>query len=107
MKESRWLANKYEVKCRGEVRNMVLSSFNREAYERDLRAEGREEGREEGEARKLIEQVCKKLKKDKSPEMIADELEEELEVIIKICDEANRCEGGYDVDCIFDWLWKK
>ncbi len=95
------------VKCRGEVRNMVLSSFNREAYERDLRAEGREEGREEGEAKKLIEQVCKKLKKDKSPEVIADELEEELTVIIKICGEAKRCEGGYDVDCIFDRLWAK
>lgn len=87
------------VKCRGEVRNMVLSSFNREVYERDLR--------KEGESRKLIEQVCKKLKKDKSPEVIADELEEELAVIIKICGEAKRCEGGYDVDCIFDRLWAK
>lgn len=32
------------VKNRAEVRNMVLSSFNREVYERDLREEGREEG---------------------------------------------------------------
>lgn len=45
------------VKCRGEVWNMVLSSFNREAYEHDLR----EKGREEGETRKLIELVYKKL----------------------------------------------
>lgn len=31
------------VKCRGEVRNMVLSTFNKELYERDLKEEGREE----------------------------------------------------------------
>ena len=31
------------VKCRGEVRNMVLSTFNRELYEKDLKAEGRAE----------------------------------------------------------------
>lgn len=32
------------VKCRGEVRNMVLSTFNKEQYERDLKTEGRVEG---------------------------------------------------------------
>ena len=86
------------VKCRGEVRNMVLSTFNKEVYEHDLR--------EEGETRKLIQLVCKKLKKNKSPEVIADELEEELTVIMKICDEAKRCEGEYDVDYILGQLWK-
>lgn len=35
------------VKCRGEVRNMVLSTFNRELYEKDLKAEGKEQGQKE------------------------------------------------------------
>lgn len=45
------------VKNRGEVRNMVLSTYNKEAYERDLREEGRIEGREMEKqeiARKLL-----------------------------------------------------
>lgn len=37
------------VKSRGEVRNMVLSTYNKEVYERDLKEEGRREGRQEGE----------------------------------------------------------
>lgn len=49
------------------------------------RAEGREEGREEGNVEKLVMQICKKLKKNKSVEEIADDLEEEISVIELIC----------------------
>lgn len=102
---------KFLVKCRGEVRNMVLSSFNQEIYERDLRAEGRAEGKieglKEGELKKLIQQVCRKLKKNKSPEIIADELEEELLIIHKICAAAKTSGGEFDPDHIFEQIQKQ
>ncbi len=47
--------------------------------------EQREESRTEGEQRKLIELVCKKIKKGKGIAVIADELEESEEYIREIC----------------------
>ncbi|MDD6206941.1 MAG: hypothetical protein PUB10_00260, partial [Clostridiales bacterium] len=38
-------------------------------------------GTQKGEKKKLIQMICKKVKKNKSPEVIAEELEEELTVI--------------------------
>ena len=38
------------LKCRGEVRDMVLTTFNKELYERDLKETCMEEGRAEGMA---------------------------------------------------------
>ena len=49
---------------------------------------GLTQGRTQGENRKLIEQVCRKLKKQKTPDIIAEELEEELEIIQCICEAA-------------------
>ena len=107
-------------KCRGEVRDMVLSTFNREIYERDLREEGKEEGREEGkeegreegkeegreegETLKLISLVCKKLRKAKKPEVIAEELEEDVSVINRICEAAKGCGEEYSTKRIFEKL---
>ena len=45
----------------------------------------REEGREEGSKFKLLEQIIKKLRKDKTPETIADELEEDEDTIQHLC----------------------
>ena len=39
------------TKYRAEVLGMILEEFDKDKYERTLRAEGREEGREEGEER--------------------------------------------------------
>ena len=61
----------------------------------------RQQGRAEGERRKLIEQICKKLRKEKSPELIAEELEEELEEILRICDVANAYAPEYDCDEVY------
>ena len=47
--------------------------------------EGRKEGRKEGETLKLVKQVCQKLRKHKTPEQIADELEEDTDIIENIC----------------------
>lgn len=63
--------------------------------------EGMIKGREEGEKGQLVRQVCKKLKKGKTPELIAHELEEDLTVIEEICKEAQRYAPDYDCEEIY------
>ena len=63
------------------------------------RQEGKEEGKEEGKREYLVRNVCIKLQKNKSAEVIADELEEELPEIERII-EAQRHVGDYDVQQI-------
>lgn len=65
----------------------------------------KEEGRIEGADLKLIEQICKKLQKSKSPETIAEELEEELTTILEICNAANLFAPDYDCKKIYA-AWK-
>ncbi|MBQ9118650.1 MAG: hypothetical protein IJY09_01170 [Lachnospiraceae bacterium] len=66
------------------------------------RKDAKEEGRLEGEWKKLIELVCKKLRRGKSPEQIAEELEEEEAVIAKICELAALDAPEYDGDAVFE-----
>ena len=61
-----------------------------------LRRVGREEGMEQGDELRLIRQVCCKLKKGKSIEQIADELEEEEARIQVLCDVARDFAPEYD-----------
>ncbi len=63
------------------------------------RTEGKIEGKIEGKAEQLIEFVCRKLRKNKTAEMIAEELEEELPVIERII-EAQQKTGNYDAEQI-------
>lgn len=78
---------------------MTMATFSREeireyqGWERGL-----EEGREEGLIKQLVMQVVKKLNKNKPVDIIADELEEETEVIRRICLAAEACAPEYDVD---------
>ena len=64
---------------------MVLYSFDKELYEKDLKQtayeEGEKIGMQTGEQNKLISQVQKKLAKGQSAEKIAEELEENVETI--------------------------
>lgn len=56
-----------------------------------------------GGMKKIIEQVCKKLAKSKTAEMIAEELEEEIGLIRQIC-EISVKESTYDCDLIYEKL---
>ncbi len=56
----------------------------------------KEEGREEGREAQLISQVCRKLRKGKNVEQIADELEEDEVRIKAICDTAEAFFPDYD-----------
>ena len=77
---------------RTEVFMYILESFDKELYERDLKADayedgvqaGRQAGLEAGENNKLVSQIKIKLAKGKSVEQIAEELEETQETIEKI-----------------------
>ena len=69
------------------------------------RLEGRQEGKLEGEESKLIEQVCKKLRKNKSAAVIAEELEEEQERIESICEAAKAYAPEFDCDKVYQ-AWK-
>ena len=61
-----------------------------------LRRVGREEGMEQGDELCLIRMVCRKLKKGKSVEQIAEELEEEEARIQVLCDAARDFAPEYD-----------
>ncbi len=65
------------------------------------REEGRKEGREAGEDHHLVEQICKKLRRGKDVEQIADEVEEDLTRVSGICDVAERFSPDYDPDEVF------
>lgn len=70
------------------------------------RAEGHAEGLTEGEEKKLIELVCKKIRKGKNAEEIAEILEEETAVISRIYDVAVKFSPEYDCDKIYEELHK-
>lgn len=90
------------TQSKAEVHDMVLTTFNRELYENELKedaymeglaegkiagiAEGKAAGIVEGKHQQLDELIQKKLAKGKSIETIADELEESVEFIKKQCE---------------------
>ena len=58
---------------------------------------GIERGVEKGSLQRLVNQVCSKLKRGKTPEEIADALEEPVENIQKICRIAEQYAPEYPV----------
>ncbi len=68
--------------------------------------EGRMIGSIEGANRKIISQICRKLAKNKSVEVIAEELEEDdIEYIQHICEVAEKYAPDYDADRIYGELY--
>ena len=68
------------VKDRAEVMHMLLTEYDEKKHMKYMYQDGYEDGR----SAHLEEQVRKKLEKGKSLEVIAEELEEEIETIRKI-----------------------
>ncbi len=83
------------TKQRAEVLGMVLSTFNKELYEKTLKedaySEGHEAGLKQGQKEGAHEKMCDlirvKLSKGKTTEEIADALEEDIEVVQKLIEE--------------------
>lgn len=93
------LANK------AEVIKMSIYEYDEELHKQTLHDEGYEDGFSDGfnngfndgESANLIKLICRKLKKNKTPETIADELEEDLNTVKHICEVAESFAPEYDV----------
>jgi predicted transposase/invertase (TIGR01784 family) len=91
------------VKRDSEVSVEYMKIFEREAMLVDMgRDEGLSEGILKGEEYKLIRQVCRKLIKGKSIPEIAEDLEEDEDVIRDICLDAKEFAPEYDADKIME-----
>ena len=91
-----------------EAVNMLFTQFNMEdalevQYEEGFET-GIEAGTKKGGMQMLIQKVCRKLKKGKSPAVIAEELEEELPVIERICTVVEQCGVDADLESIYEAL---
>ena len=82
---------------KAEVVKMTIFEYDEEQHKQTIHDEGYEEGYGSGELSKLVGQICRKLKKGKEPETIAEELEEDLETVQHICEIAKRYVPEYDV----------
>ena len=85
-------------KNRAEAIEVSIFEYDEERELELFRAAERETGREEA----LIDLVCRKLRKGKSKETIAEELEEELENIVQICEIASAYAPEYDSHQIYE-----
>ena len=72
-----------------------MENAKREWYD-----DGVKEGRAEGTVRYLVTSVIKKVQKNKTPDQIADELEESIEIIQPMYDIVKKYAPEYDVDAI-------
>ena len=84
------------------IREGILRQLGQQSYEEGVAAgieQGRTEGRLVGEEQLLFRLICTKLKKGKTPEVIAEELEEDVSRVEQICEKAKSFAPEYD--------WKK
>lgn len=97
----------YEAYVKRQRDDRAWRSYVREEAREKAREEVREEAREEGRQEGLVEIVCKKLKKGKPPELIASELEEDLDEIRRICETAKPFGPEYDSKRVFQAFLRK
>lgn len=64
--------------------------------------DSRREGRAEGMAKHRIDLICRKLAKGKTPETIAEDLEDSLDEVQKICNIAQKYAPNYDEEKILE-----
>ena len=82
-----------------KVREEVEKVFGGKVLEFEARTI-KNQGRAEGRNQYLTECICKKLRKGKDINLIAEELEEEISVVEKICEVAKNYAPDYDVESI-------
>lgn len=89
-------------KNRAEVMAMDIFTYDQKLHEEVIA----EEAEERGEMIKLISLTVKKLKKGKTAEIIAGELEEEA-AVSRICEAAQKAAPEYDVNKIYEIMNKQ
>ena len=85
---------------KAEVTAMSIFEYDEEAVRRIQR----QDAIETGQKMQLIHMILRKIQKGKEPERIAQELDEEFETVVNICEIADVC--GMDVQKIYDNLEK-
>lgn len=94
---------------RKAIEDYMKEEAEKQGLERGLERgleQGLERGLERGRDEKLIELVCKKIKKGKSPKKIAGELEEDYDKIAAICRAAEETAPDFDSKRIYNILNK-
>ena len=98
---------KMSVELEGRMNEMCnVSDYWEEVALEEGREIGEKIGKEIGENQKLISMVIKKIKKNKSVDEIADDLEEKVDTILPIYKTALSMKPDYDVDKIYSALNK-
>ena len=93
------------LKYREEAIEMCIFEYDEEETLRQLGQQSYEEGVAVGEEQMLLRKICTKLKKGKTSEMIAQELEEDLSPIRSICEAAEEFAPEYDWKAVYE-KWK-
>ena len=97
-----------EVREHGtEAVNMLFTQFNMEDALEVRYEEGFEDGKTKGEIYKLIQLIYRKLQKGKAESVIAEELEEDVSVVERICRAIKECGDTSDVEKIYALLNEK
>ena len=81
-----------------EARQKAMYDYNTQVYSNWH--SGYEQGEKNGEEKKLIEQICKKMKKNLSAGEIAKILEEDERIVQRIYDTARSFAPNYDIEKI-------
>lgn len=85
-----------------EAVNMLFTQFNMEDALAVRYEEGVEDGVDKGNTLKLIQQIYRKLQKDKPINIIAEELEESPDIVEKICTAIEKCGSDSDIEKIYN-----
>lgn len=92
---------------KAKVISMSIFEFDQELHDKTIRQEEFEDGYSRGAEKTLLSLITRKLRKGKSPETIAEELDEDISVILPICDVAKDFAPEYDVQEIYEALHAK
>ena len=95
------------LKYREEAIEMCIFEYDEEETLRQLGQQSYEGGVAVGEEQMLLRKICTKLKKGKTPETIAEELEEDLPRVKAICEAAAAFAPEYDWRSVYEEIEKQ
>lgn len=81
---------------------MILEEYSFEEHVERVQRHSYAEGREDGSMLRMIDQICKKLRKNKSIETIADEIEEDAFLVEQVAAIAKDFAPDYDAEKIYE-----
>lgn len=81
------------------IQMIIRNEYNRGVADGEIN--GKNQGIAIGELKKIISLICKKLSKGKSPEIIAQELEEDVAVILPIIESVQKYAPDYNEELIY------